>query len=57
MTIDKIKELRKRMIEHKVVNNAAVVQLSAHELNELLDIAEDHIQTRSFWSDAFHRGE
>ena len=40
MTKAKLKELRDRMIHHSVVNETAVVVLTARELEELLDTVE-----------------
>jgi hypothetical protein len=37
MTREKLTELRERMKNHKVVNDTAVVELTAKELQELLD--------------------
>ena len=55
ITKEKIKELRKRMVDHRVMNDAAMVELSAHELKELLDIAEERIESKSFWADQFYK--
>lgn len=41
MTKEKLQELRQRMIHHKVVNDVAVVELTAQELGELLDFADE----------------
>ena len=40
MTQKKINDLRQRMIHHAVVNDTAVVVVTAAELDELLNIAE-----------------
>ena len=39
----KIDELRQRMLHHKVVNDQAVVEVTAAELEELLYLAEKGI--------------
>jgi hypothetical protein len=49
MSRDKIKELRQRMLEHKVVDDKAVVEITARELQELLDMAEEYLDTPGAW--------
>jgi hypothetical protein len=40
MTKGKLEELRKRMVNHTVINDTAVVLLTAKELEDLLYLAE-----------------
>jgi succinate dehydrogenase/fumarate reductase flavoprotein subunit len=40
MTYDKLQELKERMRKHKVINDVAIVELTAKELNDLLELAE-----------------
>jgi hypothetical protein len=40
MDKDKLQELRSRMFNHQVVNDRAVVVLTAAELSDLLNLAE-----------------
>jgi hypothetical protein len=49
MTREKLQELRQRMLNHKVVNDTAMVELTAKELDELLNLAEEG-------ADALERG-
>lgn len=49
MTKHQIKELRQRMLEHKIVDDKAVVEVSAKDLQELLDMAEEYLDTPGAW--------
>jgi hypothetical protein len=42
MTKEKLEDLRRRMRSHTDVKDIAVCVLTARELEELLDIAEEH---------------
>jgi hypothetical protein len=46
ITIEKLEELRRRMIHHTEVNGIAVVVLTAKELQELILIAESSLSPK-----------
>ena len=41
ITKEKLEELRTRMMHHKVINDVAIVELTAAELQELLDFVDE----------------
>lgn len=41
---EKVHDLRQRMINHQVVNDTAVVVLSAKELEELLSFVDSYLE-------------
>ena len=44
MTFEKILDLRNRMKKHKVVKDTAIVELTAAELQEMLDFIEEAME-------------
>ena len=46
ITREKLKELKERMLNHKVVDDIAIVELTAKELEALIDFAEYELDKR-----------
>ena len=49
ITREKIEELRQKMIHHDVVNDQAVVTITARELYDLIGAAESYLILRDSW--------
>lgn len=41
ITKEKFEELRQRMVNHKIINDTAIVELTAKELEDLLNMIEE----------------
>lgn len=46
MTKEKIEELRHRLLNHEVENEIAIVKVTAHELQELIELAEKQLDSK-----------
>lgn len=55
ITPEQLKELRKRMLKHKVKDDKAVVELSAKELQELLDYISELELDLKDWQSNYSR--